>query len=59
MAEKMSLVRADRLEDALAKFQEVSSIFPLDRPTLLLFASLKNVLEQNRTLTEAALLDLR
>lgn len=59
MAEGMGLVRTGRLRDALAKLQEVPSIFPQDRPTLLLIASLKNVLEQNRTLAGAALLDLR
>jgi hypothetical protein len=47
MTEGMRLVRAGRLEDALAKFQEVSSIFPQDMPMLLIIGSLKNVLEQN------------
>jgi len=59
LTEGMGLVRKGHLRDALAKFQEVPSIFPQDMPTLLLIASLKNVLEQDRPLAGTALLDLR
>jgi len=59
LAEGMGLVRTGNLRGGLAKFQEISSIFPQDMPTLLLIASLKNVLEKNRTHTRTALLDFR
>jgi adenylate cyclase len=59
LTEGMGLVRKGLLRDALAKFQEVPAIFPQDMPTLLLIASLKDVLERDRTLTGTALLDLR
>jgi class 3 adenylate cyclase len=59
LTEGMGLVRKGRLRDALAKFQEVPAIFPQDMPALLLIASLKDVLEQDRTLAGTALLDLR
>ncbi len=59
MTEGFRLIRDGHLGTALSKFQEAQSILPQDMPTLLLIASLKNVLEQNRTLTGTALLDLR
>jgi len=59
MTEGFRLIRHGHLGAALSKFQEAQSISPQDIPTLLLIASLKNVLEQNRTLTGTALLDLR
>jgi len=59
MTEGFHLIRHGHLGAALSKFQEAQSISPQDIPTLLIIASLKNVLEQNRTLTGTALLDLR
>lgn len=59
LTEGMGLVRAGHLEPALAKFQEAQSISPQDLPTHLLLTSLKNLLEQNHTISRAALLDLR
>jgi len=59
LTEGMGLVRKGHLEAAFTKLQEAQLIFPHDLPTHLLLASLKNLLEQNRTIREAALLDLR
>jgi class 3 adenylate cyclase len=59
MTEGIGLIRHGHLEPALSKFQEAQSILPQDMPTLLIIASLKKFLEQNRTLTGVALLDLR
>jgi class 3 adenylate cyclase len=59
LTEGMGLVRTGHLEAALTKFQEAQSISPQDVPTCLLLASLKDLLEQNHTIREAALLDLR
>jgi adenylate cyclase len=59
MTEGIGLIRHGHLGPALSKFEEAQSILPQDMPTLLLIASLKKVLEQNRTLTGTALLDLR
>ena len=59
LTEGVGLVRTGHLEAALAKFQEAQLISPQDVPTCLLLASLKNLLEQNHTIREAALLDLR
>jgi adenylate cyclase len=59
MTEGIGLIRHGHLEPALSKFQEAQFILPQDMPTLLIIASLKKFLEQNRTLTEVALLDLR
>ncbi|MGQ9645629.1 MAG: hypothetical protein ACUVWO_03695 [Thermodesulfobacteriota bacterium] len=59
LTEGTGLVRAGHLEPALAKFQEAQSISPQDLPIHLLVTSLKNLLEQNHTITGRALLDLR
>jgi adenylate cyclase len=59
LTEGVGLVRTGHLEAALTKFQEAQSISPQDVPTRLLLASLKNLLAQNHTIREAALLDLR
>jgi adenylate cyclase len=59
ITEGIGLIRHGHLEPALSKFQEAQSILPQDMPTLLIIASLKKFLEQNRTLTGVALLDLR
>jgi len=59
LTEGVGLVRTGHLEAALAKFQEAQLISPQDLPTCLLLASLKNLLEQNHAIREAALLDLR
>jgi adenylate cyclase len=59
LKEGVGLVRTGHLEAALEKFQEAQLISPQDLPTCLLLASLKKSLEQNHTIREAALLDLR
>jgi adenylate cyclase len=59
LTEGVELVRTGHLEAALAKFQEAQSISPQDFPTTLLMASLEKLLEQNQTIREGVLLDLR
>jgi len=59
MAEGLRLVRAGRLEDALAKFQDVQSIFPQDISLGLITRSLRNAMEHSQAVKGAALLDLR
>jgi class 3 adenylate cyclase len=59
ISEGVDLLEADRLEDALSKFQEAQTLFFQDLPLQLMISSLRKDLEQGEKVKRAVLLDFR
>ncbi len=59
MSEGIDLFVADRLEDALSKFQEAECFFPHDLPLHLLITSLRQILDQGHRVEGSVLLDFK
>jgi adenylate cyclase len=59
MSEGVDLLEADRLEDALLKFQQAQALFFQDLPLRLMITSLRQDLDQGKEGKRAILLDFR